>query len=230
MEMPTWDGPEKIGTKVRIALWLVSVVGVGNVFTKAQLREAFPGVAQADRRMRDLRDNGWQIDTKREDPRLGPNEQRFVAAGEEVWVRGRATSNGSRSVNAALRRRIMADDAYMCAACGISAGEKYEHSIETAQLDIARRTVVKPDGAEEVQLVTECRRCRIGAREQKADLCGLLQAVSSLTDRERTELLSWITAGKRRPSATDMIWGKYRSLPPDSRTHVEKILHSRNLT
>lgn len=226
MALPEWNGPENFGTKVRIALWLLSVVGVGNTFTKAQLREAFPDVAQADRRMRDLRDHGWRIDTKREDPRLGANEQRFVAAGDEVWVRGQSTAKHSGGMNATLRRQVMAADAYMCTACGICAGEKYEHSIETAQLDIARRMVLKPDGSEEVQFVTECKRCRVGVRNQKADLAALLQTVVTLSESEREEIFRWIAEGKRRPRTMDRIWADYRSLPYESRIQVEDFLGS----
>ena len=58
MVMPRWDDAN-LGTMRRAALWLVEVVGEGNSFTKSQLREAFPEVAQIDRRMRDLRDFGW---------------------------------------------------------------------------------------------------------------------------------------------------------------------------
>src|SRR5579871_6280697 len=89
VQEPSWHD-ENLGTMKRAALWLVDVVGEGGTFTKTQLREAFPDVAQIDRRMRDLRDYGWQIDTNREDADLGPSEQRFVERGAEVWVPGKA--------------------------------------------------------------------------------------------------------------------------------------------
>lgn len=224
VDLPAWNGPEKFGTRVRIALWLMSEVGVGCVFTKAQLRAAFPDVAQADRRMRELRSSGWRIDTKREDPRLGANEQRFVAAGDEIWIPGQSTAKSSRGISAPLRRRIMAADGYMCTACGICAGDKYDGSIETAQLDIARRTVVMPGGLEEVQLVTECKRCRVGASKHQVDLPALLKAVAVLTKQERHQLLSWVTAGERTPSPVDKIWAQYRGLPTQARTLLEDFL------
>jgi hypothetical protein len=57
MALPKWNDPTlRAGTRIRTALWLISEVGVGNSFTKEQHRAAFSGVAQADRRMRDLRD------------------------------------------------------------------------------------------------------------------------------------------------------------------------------
>ena len=80
MTLPKWNDPAlKAGTMIRTALWLISEIGVGNSFTKGQHREAFSGVTQADRRLRDLRDYGWIIDTSAEDVTLNPEEQRFVA-------------------------------------------------------------------------------------------------------------------------------------------------------
>lgn len=93
--LPSWQD-SKLGTMKRAALWLVQVVGEENVFTKAELREAFPDVAQIDRRMRDLRDFGWKIDTKREDIDLDANEQRYVQRGEPVWEPGRGPGPRAR--------------------------------------------------------------------------------------------------------------------------------------
>nr|BFE76826.1 hypothetical protein GCM10020092_101270 [Actinoplanes digitatis] len=86
MDLPAWDDPDfKGGTMVRAALWLVQVVGEGNTFTKEQLRLAFPGVSQADRRLRDLRDYRWSILTSTEDASLLAEEQRFLHVGVPVW-------------------------------------------------------------------------------------------------------------------------------------------------
>ncbi|MHC0429491.1 hypothetical protein ACX6XY_04770 [Streptomyces sp. O3] len=91
-QLPDWTD-KKMSSKVRTALWLASEVGEGNVYSKAQLREAFPDVAQIDRRVRELRDYGWVIATNRDDPTLSSHEARFVQAGDPVWqpgVRSRA--------------------------------------------------------------------------------------------------------------------------------------------
>ncbi|MFD5630361.1 hypothetical protein [Streptomyces sp. NPDC127072] len=83
-DLPDWRDDDR-GGLARGALWLMLVVGIGNVFTKSQLREAFPDIAQIDRRIRDLRDWGWVIDTSREDASLKQSEQRFVKPGISVW-------------------------------------------------------------------------------------------------------------------------------------------------
>ena len=58
MTLPKWNDPKlRAGTMIRTALWLTSEVGVGNAFTKEQHRQAFAGITQADRRLRDLAHN-----------------------------------------------------------------------------------------------------------------------------------------------------------------------------
>jgi hypothetical protein len=203
---------------IRCALWLVAEVGEGNVFTKTELREAFPETSQIDRRMRDLRDRGWKIATNREDSTLKAHEQRFVEMGAEVWKPGQSkTLTPSATLTANRRREIFEEDGYLCRVCGIAAGEVYEGGIETAQLDVARREVRKPGGQVVVELATECRRCRVGGRGQQADLEGLIAEIGRMGLFERELFAQWVTADRRDFSAMDRLWGTYRTLPAESR-------------
>jgi hypothetical protein len=224
MEIPSWEDP-KLGTMKRAALWLVSVVGEGNRFKKAQLREAFPDTSQIDRRMRDLRDFGWQIDTNREDVTLGANEQRFVQQGEPVWEPGKATKAGS-TINATKRREIMARDGHFCRSCGIAPGELFAGTYEAAQLDIARREVRLPGGETPEELVTECNRCRVGGRGLTADVSAVVSAVAHLGAMERKVLTDWVAADQRHFSGVERLWADYRTLPEESRARVREALES----
>ncbi|MGW5200753.1 hypothetical protein [Streptomyces spiralis] len=209
----------------RAALWLVSEVGLGNTFTKEQLRAAFPGVSQIDRRMRDLRDFGWRIHTNREDAELDPHEQRFVKQGDPVWEPGRATRKaGVGPLGATRRREVLARDGYMCRSCGITPGEAYDDSPELAQLDIARREVVKPGGAKATELVTECKRCRVGGRSLVADLDEVLRAATALDPADRRVLAGWLEADRREFSQLEQVWSAYRSLPEESRAQLRSEL------
>lgn len=129
MTLPSWTDT-KYGTMKRAALWLVTVVGEGNVFTKEDVKGAFPGVSQADRRVRDLRDHGWQIDTNREDAGLGQHEQRFVKPGLPVWEPGKAAKPGT-SVTQTQRRDVLARDGHLCRSCGIAPGEEYMRQLRS---------------------------------------------------------------------------------------------------
>jgi hypothetical protein len=199
---------------------LVTEVGVGEVFTKTQLREAFPETSQIDRRMRDLRVHGWSIATNREDPTLSPNEHRFVEMGAQVWKPGQARAKpATAAVTAPQRREILDRDDHLCRVCGIAAGEVYDGGIETAQLDIARREVLKP-GGKTVEMVTECRRCRIGGRGQQTDVTDVLSRLGKMSGVERELFAQWVAADRRDFSAMERLWGEYRSLPAESRQTV----------
>ncbi|MET9481889.1 hypothetical protein [Streptomyces sp. NPDC006638] len=222
MALPSWTDTN-YGTMKRAALWLVSVVGEDGIFTKEDVKAAFPGVSQADRRVRDLRDYGWQIDTHREDLALGQHEQRFVKQGVPVWEPGKATKPGV-SVTQTQRRDVLAKDGHLCRSCGIAPGEVYAGSYETAQLDIARRTVKQPAGADEVELVAECNRCRVGGRGQAVDLGTLLAGIENLGGLERKILSGWVSEDKREFSTVERLWAQYRTLPSESRTKVREAL------
>ncbi|SDI38243.1 hypothetical protein SAMN05421505_14725 [Sinosporangium album] len=222
--LPSWQD-QKLGTMKRTALWLLTDVGVGNTFTKDQLRDAFPGVAQVDRRMRDLRDFGWRIDTSREDAALLSNEQRFVAPGDPVWEPGKATRKKvSHSVNAAQRRDVLTRDGHLCRSCGVPAGHPYSDTFETAQLDIARRVVTRRDGTEEVQLVIECNRCRVGGRGLATDLRPLLESIARLPELDQRILKDWIEKERRDFSELEKLWARYQTLPADARAEVHDAL------
>ncbi|MFI6769482.1 hypothetical protein [Streptomyces sp. NPDC050355] len=222
--MPSWQDAG-LGTMKRVALWLVSEVREGNTFTKEELREAFPGVSQVDRRMRDLRDFGWLIATNREDASLDSHEQRFVKPGDPVWEPGRATrKTGTTAIGAGRRREVLARDRNMCRSCGITPGETYAGTHEAAQLDIARREVVKPDGIKATELVTECKRCRLGGRSLTADLGKVLKETATLDSIERKVLSGWVAADQRQFSLLEQIWSDYRSLPEESRAQLRAEL------
>lgn len=223
MMLPSWTDT-KLGTMKRAALWLITVVGEDNVFTKEEVKAAFPGISQADRRVRDLRDYGWQIDTNREDITLGQHEQRFVKPGAPVWEPGKATKSGASALTQTQRREVLARDGHLCRSCGIGPGETYTDSYEAAQLDIARRVVKQPHGEEAVELVAECNRCRVGGRGGAVDLAGVLDGVAGLGGLERKLLAGWIAEDRREFGAAERLWAQYRTLPDESRAKVRDAL------
>lgn len=227
MSLPSWRD-RNLGSLVRAALWLETEVGEGNVFTKARLREDFPDVSQIDRRIRDLRDYGWQIDTRREDPSLRLEEQRFAKKGAEVWLpelRAKAKPKDKAGLTAAQRTKVLSDDGFLCRSCGATAGDVYEDGVTTAQLEIARRHVRLPDGSEEVQLVTECSRCRVGGRGRFVDLQEVLDVAGSLSALERDIFAGWLERDRRTFSTLEKLWAAYRSLPEDSRAVVREVIN-----
>jgi hypothetical protein len=216
------------GGTAQAALWLITVVGEGNVFTKAQLREAFPDVAQIDRRVRGLRDHGWRIDTSRDDPSLLQQEQRFVARGADVWIPGKSKApKHKNSLTAAQRAKVLHDDNNLCRSCGIGAGEAYEDGggVELAKLNVSRRKVLHADGTDEYQPVTECKRCGFGGGpDREIDLGALLDLVEDLAPLEQRLFAKWIAADQRTFSPIEKVWGIYRTLPEASRAAVAQAI------
>lgn len=221
MSLPSWQDPN-YGSMIRAALWLETEVGEGNIFTKTRLRSDFSGVSQIDRRIRDLRTHGWQIDTRREDPSLNLDEQRYVKKGIEVWIPGQIKAKPKTSLTSTQRAKAMQQDNYLCRSCGIGAGEAFADGGQAAQLDVARREVLRADGTTEQQLVTECNRCRTGGRDRQEDVPALEAEVRGLAPIEKKALAAWIAADQREPGILERLWGRYRTLPKESREKLAR--------
>ncbi|MDA4885292.1 hypothetical protein PFZ55_00035 [Streptomyces sp. MS2A] len=225
--MPTWDDPElDAGTMVRGALWLVQVVGQGNTFTKEQIRAAFPGVSQADRRIRDLRDYGWVMLTNTDDATLTAEDQRFEKAGVPVWDPvARRAATPQKAISNKEKQAIMARDHYMCTICGISGGESYhDDSNQTAVLSVTRRKTVLLDGSEETLLATECKRCRSGSNGAPARADEALAAIKDLDPGEQRRILRWMERDRRGTTPLERAWNTYRRLPADAREELRSAL------
>ncbi|WP_244941619.1 hypothetical protein [Thermopolyspora flexuosa] len=218
-----WNDPKlKVGSMVRAALWLVEEVGEGNTFTKEQLREAFPGVSQIDRRVRDLRDYGWVILTNAEDATLAAEEQRLVRIGVPVWdPAARREAAAKKPISAKEKQEILQRDDYMCVICGISGGEPYpEDSNQTAVLSVSRMEVVLPDGSRETMLATQCKRCRAGQPGEPVRMDEVLADIRALEPQDLRRLHTWITRGRRGSTPLERAWSAYRRLPHEARRAV----------
>ncbi|MES9537546.1 hypothetical protein [Actinomadura sp. NPDC000600] len=211
---------------VRAALWLVQEVGEGNIFTKGQLRDAFPGVSQIDRRVRDLRDYGWVILANTEDASLTAEEQRLARIGAAVWdPKERRAAAPRKAPSAKEIRAVMERDDFLCTVCGISGGEEYpDDPNKTAVLSVTRRTTVLPDGRKEVLLLTECKRCRAGSSDAPARADELAADVRVLDPADQRRLGRWIERNRRVSTPLDRVWSAYRRLPADARPEVLSVL------
>ena len=219
MEIPDWRS-FRAGGRIRVALWLRSEVGTHGVFTKSQLREAFPGVEQIDRRMRDLRPDGWVIATYQEDRSLSVEELRLVTEGAPVWEQGFRSRN-PKPITSKQRRSTFLADNFMCVYCGISGGEPYpEDPVQTAKLTTA------PSHSTEDGLhlyITVCNWCHVATLEED-DPSEVRLGFLNLDGVARHQVIRWIRKGCRERSPEELLWGRYRRLPGESRARLLREL------
>lgn len=212
MAIPDWRS-SSAGAKVRVALWLRTEVGAGGTFTKQQLRDAFPNVEQIDRRMRDLRDEDWVINTYREDRALAVDELRLVKEGGPVWE-PTYRSRQQGALTDKQRQAVFAADNYLCLYCGISGGEAYpDQPLRTAKLTATR---VTPPSGGPAHLTACCDRCRAG-EPSGGTAAALLEQAESLSPAERERLQRWVGRGSRDRLGELELWAQYRRLPATER-------------
>ncbi|MFM0488307.1 hypothetical protein [Paraburkholderia graminis] len=221
--LPRWDDPKlKAGTMVRTALWLISEIGVGYTFTKEQHRKAFAGIAQADRRLRDLRSYGWVIHTSSEDVSLNANEQRLVKVGAHVWdPAGRATANHNK-ISAKERMEIFARGNYQCSVCGIAGGETYpDDPYLTAVLSISKREEAVNRQNTGGDYVVECKLCKAGKRERDEGV-QIIQRIEQLNGSEQQALALFLA---EEPENRVLIsWLSLCRLSVSAKAEVKRIL------
>ncbi|MEV8143516.1 hypothetical protein [Specibacter sp. NPDC078709] len=193
----------------KAALWLADFVGEGEVFTKDELRETFPGVSQIDRRVRDLRDHGWIINTRSEDLDLELDEQRLVRIGGNVWVAGYRSPIKVNGPSPKQRQEALTSSNHRCMACGAAAGEPFFDEV----LTIAKLTVVGSPG---IGWIACCQRCKKGESlpSSKAEF---LADYSLLTISEKRVFAEWIHADVRESTPLDRAWDQFRRLTEEER-------------
>lgn len=225
--LPNWR-EAKVGTRVRVALWLATEVGEGGTFKKQQLRDAMPRVEQIDRRMRDLRPAGWKISTYRDTAALGPDELMLEKIGLPVWESEHRAA-GLRSISARTRQEVLNRDSHRCVRCGILAGEAYpDDPASTARLTLGHVNPHKHGaGSTAADLVTECARCNESVQhftESRLPFERVWDRVQALGSRDKKLVLQWIVKGRREASAAEVAVALINQLSAVDRDEVKARL------
>lgn len=215
------------GAIPRAASWLRWNVVPGERFTTRQLRMAL-GLRDQEhfqRRLRDLRDEGWDYTTSKTDPKLG-QECVLVKYG---WWPGEGKRPSKGRISAKLRRQVFARDGSRCVICGRSAEDFYDDGRRVVLTAGHIRPASLGGRAELDNLQTECSRCNEAARADTgtvSDPAAVLQEVKELKYGERAKLYSWIEAGKRSRSTLDRVYDDVRNGGPAVRSVVEDYLEN----
>ncbi len=169
---------------------------------------------QSDRRMRELREQGWVVAGYKDEKDLPRDTYRLKARGKRLWVGERIERD---VISNKLRREVFARDNNTCVICGVVAGEPYPDlpSVK-ARMTVGHRVPNQRLGTATLDNVqTECARCNETIRNLLDDpetFEALKPLLDTLTQAELKELSKWIADGKRRLSNLDLAYSKYHAL------------------
>jgi len=215
----------RFGAENKLAAWLAFNVEVGDSFTMPQLRHALgDGVVPNDaehlnRRLRSLRDVGWQLPTIKDDASLHIGEYQLLAVG---WHPGIGKRPRRNSVSKTMRRLVFERDHSRCVICGVGAGEPYPDGTGAlCSLTIGHRIPNARRGSSKDinNLQAECKHCNEPARQEIRSpdtLDEVLPLALKLSRAEARKLHSWLVAGHRTRDNVDEIFDRVRKL-----THPE---------
>jgi hypothetical protein len=224
---PYWRNP-KYGSRNRVAHWLATEIGEGEVFTKYALRDALPGIEQVDRRMRDLRPLGWVIRTYKDMPTLSAHELFLEKIGDRVWESTYRPQRASR-ISAATRRAVFERDGRCCMVCGIDLGTEYpDRPGVVARPTIGHWLPKERGGTDDVSnLRAECHLCNETARNltaQPGDPGLLMRQLRELPRTDKQQLANWMLAGRRTFSKAERFWAEFKQLPAPLQDDVRAYL------
>lgn len=218
------------GATRRIAAYLWHNVPVGSTFTLAQVREATGTElqTQSDRRLRELREQGWRIVGYKDDPTLETHCYRLEICGNRVWL---GEKNERDYVSAKIRRQVFFRDSNTCVICGVSAGESYPDRPELrARMTIGHRIPNQRLGEATLEnLQTECARCNEAIRDLLDDPLAFEDVkndIAALTSRELLTLQQWVTDGKRNFTNMEMLFSQIRYMSSNERNKVELFIQA----
>lgn len=231
-ELDVWPGKpnRKWGAERKIASWLTFNLEVGETFDMPILREALgdgvvPHEAEhLNRRLRKLREDGWEVPTKKDDESIPAGVYRVDAKG---WYPGDGIRNKNTTVSQGVRRRVIDRDQRRCVICGVGSGEPYVGEPGSrAVLTVGHRDPVARRGSSTNlnNLQAECKRCNEPVRHTIRSPESLDQVspdVVNLSHIDAEKLLSWLSAGNRVRDKVDDLYDRSRTLSPGDR---EKLL------
>lgn len=230
-ETPIWQLPTLGGAR-RIAAYLWFNKQVGDRFTMSELRTALstgdaPEASEhLNRRLRDLRPQGWIIPSYQDRADLEVDQYELEVKGYRTWL---GEGNPANNVSATLRRQVMERDGHRCTLCGVGAGEPYPGLPNSS----ARMTVghMRPNARggkpSMTNLRTECSLCNEPLRDslRNAETADEVRAALKRLGREdRATLRRWIDIGHLERTEIQVLFDRVRQLSQEDRKAIAEGL------
>ncbi len=180
----------RIGSKERIRRFFCDNVGV--VLDSKQLQEASGGAREFGRRIRELREEGWQIKTHNDRSDLKPGQ--YIL--EDNTVRSRQYIFASR-ISKRVRAQVLERNGYTCQMCGAAAGEDDEQNPGRAvRLHIGHIVDRSHGGTDEpANLRALCSACNQGAKnvvQEPPSWTWLLAQIRRASIADQQKALEWL--------------------------------------
>lgn len=225
---------QQIGAERRLAAWLWFNRQVGDTFTMRQLRLALgqgdsPEVAEhLNRRLRQLRKDGWVITSYKDSRELPVDTYRLDAKGEPIWHGQRKAKD---AISQSTRRLVFDRDGSRCTVCGVGGGESYPGEPGTkARLTVGHRVPRERGGSDSLDnLRTECARCNEPLRHEVRNpetYNEVFAEVRTLKTSELISLLIWLESGQRERSKVDRAYDRARQLADSERTQMIEAIRA----
>ena len=215
-----------LGVERRLAAWLAFNKQVGDTFTTKEVRVALgerekPNADEHfQRRLRQLRKDGWDIPSTKYDASLKAGQYRVDKIGwhPAIGERPKRVSFVSATDRAAVFKR----DGSRCQVCGVGAGEPYPGEPDTKAVMTVGHVLSQNFGGvgKIANLRTECSRCNEpirseGGKPESSE--EVVTAARGLRTADRRRLYQWITAGHRIWEPIDEVYDRFRRLTPGDR-------------
>lgn len=174
--------------KIKIANYMANKVG--EVVTTEELHDvARPGISY-QRRLRELREEGWPIESHIDNVRLRPGEYMLIDNPPTEPVRF------SRRISNRLRAEVLERNGSLCQACGLGPGDRYPDNKRKVVLHIGHIKDRAHGGQDTIaNLKTLCARCNEGGKhltQEPPSWTWLLGRVKQAKIDDQRKVLEWL--------------------------------------
>ncbi len=220
----------EFGAEQKLSAWLAFNLSEGDTFRISDLRRALGDeiVPNQDehlnRRFRELRKDGWEVPSNKDDRSLPPGVYRLEAKGWHPALGKRPPRN---TVSQGLARRVKDRDKWRCKPCGIGSGEPYPDGSGLAVITVGHIRSREAGGSSRDidNLRAECKQCNEPVRDEMrvpetAD--ELLPDVRRLRKDELRRLAAWLEQGFRGRDRLDDVYDRARMMRPDDQVEVQR--------
>ena len=162
---------------------------VGKVITTREILKV-SGIISGARRIRELREAGWAIDTHNDDASLKPGEYRLKKLPVE-----NTKYEFSTGITGRIRAQVLERNGYTCQMCGIGAGE-IDDTGRKARLHIGHIIDKSHGGTDDLaNLRAMCNQCNEGAKnitQEPPRYTWLLSQVRRAKNDDQKAILNWL--------------------------------------